>query len=98
MKRIRRLGFWRIFKRRQVEDERGSTVEFYERMIKTLAARGLQRSAGETPLEFASMTGMPDALNITHAYNRVRFGDEKLSASERAQIEEWLRKMEEKQF
>lgn len=94
VKRIRRLGFWQIFKRRQVEDERGSTVEFYERMIKTLAARGLNRSAGETPLEFASMTGMPDALKITHAYNRVRFGDEKLSANERAQIEEWLRKME----
>ncbi len=96
VKRIRRLGFWRIFKRRQVEDERGSTVEFYERMIKTLAARGLNRSTGETPLEFANMTKMPDALKITQAYNRVRFGDEKLSASERAQIEEWLRRMEGK--
>lgn len=96
VKRIRRLGFWQLFKRRQVEDERGSTVEFYERMIKTLAARGLERSAGETPLEFATMTGMPDALKITQAYNRVRFGDEKLSASERAQIEELLRRMEGK--
>jgi transglutaminase-like putative cysteine protease len=97
VKRVRRLGFWRIFKRRQVEDERGSTVEFYERMIKTLAARGLNRSAGETPLEFASATGMIDALKITEAYNRVRFGAEKLSESESAQIDEWLRKMEGKQ-
>jgi transglutaminase-like putative cysteine protease len=96
VKRIRRLGFRRTFKRRQVEDERGSKVEFYERMIKTLAARGLQRAAGETPLEFASTTGMPDALKITRAYNRVRFGDQKLSVSERAQIEEWLRRMEGK--
>jgi len=95
IKRIRRLGFWRIFRRRQVEDERGSAVEFYERMIRTLAAHGLQRSAGETPLEFASATGMPDALKITHAYNRVRFGDQRLSAEESAQIEEWLSRMEE---
>jgi transglutaminase-like putative cysteine protease len=96
VKRIRRLGFWQIFKRRQVEGRLGSTVEFYERMIKTLAARGLQRSAGETPLEFASATGMPDAVKITQAYNRVRFGDEKLSPDESAQIEEWLRRMEGK--
>lgn len=96
IKRIRRLGFWRIFRRRQVEDERGSAVEFYERMIKVLAARGLQRSAGETPLEFASATGMPDALKITHAYNRVRFGEQQLSTNESAQIEEWLRRMEGK--
>jgi hypothetical protein len=88
------LGFWRIFRRRQAEDERGSAVEFYERMIKTLASRGLERAAGETPLEFASATGMPDALKITQAYNRVRFGDEKLSASESTQIEEWLKGME----
>jgi transglutaminase-like putative cysteine protease len=96
IKRIRRLGFWQVFRRRQVEDERGSAVEFYERMMKALAARGLERAAGETPLEFASATGMPDALKITHAYNRVRFGDEKLSDNESTQIEEWLRRIEGK--
>lgn len=94
VKRIRRLGFWKIFRRRQVEDERRSAVEFYERMTKTLAARGLQRAAGETPLEFATATGMPEALKVTEIYNRVRFGDQKLSATESAQIEEWLRGME----
>jgi transglutaminase-like putative cysteine protease len=96
VRRIRRLGFWRLFRRRQAEDERASAVEFYERMIKTLAARGLKRSAGETPLEFASATKMPDALKITQAYNRVRFGDEKLSNDESAQIEEWLKGIEGK--
>lgn len=98
IKRVRRLGFWRLFRRRQVEDERGSAVEFYERMTKTLSSHGLERAAGETPLEFAAATRMPEALKITHAYNRVRFGDGKLSATESAQIEEWLKKMEEKQF
>jgi transglutaminase-like putative cysteine protease len=96
VKRVRRLGFWQIFKRRQVEDERSSVIEFYERMTKTLAAQGLERAVGETPLEFATATGMPEALQVTLAYNRVRFGDENLSASERAQIEHWLRKMEGK--
>jgi protein-glutamine gamma-glutamyltransferase len=94
VKRIRRLGFWRLLRRRQVEDGRASVVEFYERMTKSLAARGLKRAAGETPLEFAATTGMPEALKVTKAYNRVRFGDQKLSATESTQIEEWLRRME----
>jgi hypothetical protein len=97
VRRIRRQGFWRLFTRRQVEDPGRSVVEFYERMTKTLGARGLERAAGETPLEFASATGMPEAVQVTRAYNRVRFGEAKLSAAESAQIEEWLRRMEEKQ-
>jgi hypothetical protein len=94
VKRIRRLGFWRLLRRRQVEDGRGSVVEFYERMTKSLAARGLKRAAGETPLEFAAALHMPEALKVTKAYNRVRFDDQKLSATESTQIEEWLRRME----
>jgi transglutaminase-like putative cysteine protease len=94
VRRIRRLGFWRIFKRREAEDKHTSVVEFYERMTKTLAAHGLQRAQGETPLEFATALGMPEALSITRAYNRVRFGDENLSTTETAQIEEWLKGME----
>ncbi|HEX8922308.1 MAG TPA: transglutaminaseTgpA domain-containing protein [Pyrinomonadaceae bacterium] len=97
LKKIRRLGLGRLFRRRQVEDGRGSVVEFYQRMTKLLAARGLKRAAGETPLEFAAATRMPEALKITKAYNRVRFGDQKLSATESTQIEEWLKRMEGKQ-
>jgi transglutaminase-like putative cysteine protease len=93
-RRIRRLGFWRLMRRGRREYARGSAVEFYERMTKTLAARGLKRAAGETPLEFAITTGMPQALQLTKAYNRVRFGDEELSATERTQIDEWLKGME----
>ncbi|HJU54284.1 MAG TPA: DUF3488 and transglutaminase-like domain-containing protein [Pyrinomonadaceae bacterium] len=97
VRRIRRLGFWRLFSRKQAEDPHVSVVEFYERMTKTLNERGLQRAAGETPLEFAAATQLPEAMQITRAYNRVRFGDAKLSAAESKQIEEWLRRMEEKQ-
>jgi transglutaminase-like putative cysteine protease len=94
VRRLRRHGFWRIFKRREVEGKATSVVEFYERMTKTLAARGLKRSAGETPLEFAEATDLPEALKITRAYNRVRFGEENLSATEKTQIEDWLKRME----
>jgi transglutaminase-like putative cysteine protease len=97
VRRLRRLGFWRIFKRRQVEGRSTSVVEFYERMTKTLSARGLKRPAGETPLEFAEASGIPEALKITRAYNRVRFGEQSLSAVEAEQIEAWLRRMEGKQ-
>ena len=96
VRRIRRLGFWRIFSRRQVEGKPASVVEFYERMTKALAARGLQRAAGETPLEFATAVGIPEAIKVTRAYNRVRFGEQKLSKVEAEQIEEWLKGMEGK--
>lgn len=95
LRRLRRLGFWRIFKRRQVEGKGASVVEFYERMTKTLAARGLQRSGSETPLEFAEAIQIPEAIKVTRAYNRVRFGEEKLSSVEREQLEDWLRRIEE---
>jgi hypothetical protein len=98
VRRLRRSGFWRLSNRRRAEDGRASAVEFYERMTKTLAARGLKRAAGETPLEFAAATGMPEALEVTKAYNRVRFGDHKLSPTESTRIDEWLRRMEGQQF
>ncbi|MDT4955943.1 MAG: hypothetical protein QOJ02_4081 [Acidobacteriota bacterium] len=97
VRRLRRLGFWRIFNRRQVEGKQASVVEFYERMTKTLATRGLRRPPGETPLEFAEASGIPEALKITRAYNSVRFGEQNLTAVETEQIEAWLRRMEGKQ-
>ena len=97
VRRLRRLGFWRIFKPRQVEGKPSSVVEFYERMTKTLAARGLKRPPGETPLEFAEASGIPEALKITRAYNSVRYGEQRLTTVETEQIEAWLREMEGKQ-
>ena len=96
VRRIRRLGFWQSFKRHRVEGEKASVIDFYERMSKALSARGLSRAAGETPLEFAATTGIPEVINITRAYNRVRFGEQNLSQTESSQIENWLRRMEGK--
>lgn len=92
--RVRRLGLWRAlrFWRRQTEGR--SVIEFYERMTAALASRGLQRAADETPLEFATSTGMAEAMKITRAYNRVRYGEQNLSATEAAEIERWLASLE----
>ena len=67
-----------------------SRVEFYERFIKLLEAQGVRREPNQTPREFASEVGLTEAHAITDAYNRVRFGEEKLSARERREIEDLL--------
>ncbi|MBD0326157.1 MAG: transglutaminase domain-containing protein, partial [Pyrinomonadaceae bacterium] len=93
-RRIWRLGLWRAFVLRRREREGHSIVEFYERLTKVLAARGLRRAPNETPLEFAEATGLSEALLITRAYNRVRYGEEQLSKDEAEDVDRWLREME----
>lgn len=93
-RRIRRLGFWRAFKLRRRVTEGRSVIEFYERLTKVLAARGLRRAPEETPLEFATATGLDEALFITRAYNRVRYGEQQLSPTEAEEVDKWLREME----
>ncbi len=74
-----------------------SRVDFYERLIALLEKRGLKRELSQTPLEFASSVAMNEARAITNAYNRVRYGEEKLSASERKRIERLLLELERNQ-
>jgi Ca2+/Na+ antiporter len=93
-RRAWRLGLWRGLRFWRREAEGRSVIEFYERMTTVLAARGLERAENETPLEFATATGMTEAMKITRAYNRVRFGEQQLSAAEAAEIEEWLSRLE----
>ncbi len=93
--RIRRQGWRRGLKvwgfRTAAESSR---VDFYERLTALLEKRGAKRPPHQTPLEFASLVEMSEALTITRAYNRVRYGAEKLSASERTQIELMLAELE----
>ena len=94
----RRLGWQRRLRIKRQEDEAGtSAVEFYERLTKLLADRGNTRQPDETPLEFASALGRKEALMITTAYHRVRYGEESLSAAERTQIEDLLSGLERRQ-
>lgn len=92
-RRIVRLTLWRRLGERLFGSNRGSIVEFYERMVRILASKGMIREPHQTPLEFAFAAGLPEAVRITEKYNRVRFGEKKLSKEESDAIEGWLDEM-----
>ncbi len=94
-RRIHHFGWRRGLKvwRPGVEPE-GSRVDFYERLVTLLERQGIKRALHQTPLEFAYAVGNTEAEAITKAYNRVRYGAETLSASERKRIEEMLAELE----
>ncbi len=97
-RRVNRFGWRRGLKVwRAADQEEASRVEFYQRLLKALEKQGIKRELYQTPLEFASMVGVNEAQAITNAYNRVRFGEEKLSQAEREQVEELLSRLERKQ-
>ena len=76
--------------RSEIEGRTYSRVQFYERLVSLLEQRGLERDKHLTPLEFANSLKSNEAMLITRAYNRVRYGSEKLSATERKEIEKAL--------
>jgi len=76
--------------RSEIEGRTYSRVQFYERLVSLLEQRGFARDKHLTPLEFANSLNSNEALLITRAYNRVRYGSEKLSATERKEIEKAL--------
>jgi hypothetical protein len=92
-RRIVRLPLWRRLRERLFGSRRGSIIEFYERMVRILASKGLVREPHQTPLEFAYAAGMSEAVKITEKYNSVRFGEKGLSTEESAAIEDWLNSM-----
>ena len=92
--KIRVLGWWRIFVRWFGKAEPTTVIEFYERMQRVLASKGLVREAHQTPLEFAYAVNMPEAVMITKKYNGVRFGAKYLSTQETDEIDEWLNILE----
>lgn len=96
LKRIRHFGWRHALRATRAPDAPGiSAIEFYERLTSLLAARGLKRDPDQTPMEFALRLGWREVIPITQAYNRVRYGADKLSPPESKQIEEWLRGLEE---
>jgi hypothetical protein len=76
--------------RSEVEGRTYSRVQFYERLVSLLEQRGLERDKHLTPLEFADSLNSSEAMLITRAYNRVRYGSERLSPKERKEIEQAL--------
>ena len=71
-----------------------SSVQFYERLISLMEQRGWLRDRHLTPLEFANLSKSSEVLVVTRAYNRVRFGGEKLSATEKREVERALHALE----
>jgi hypothetical protein len=95
VRRVKLLG-WRKALRMSAQETGAefSTIVFYERLTNLLAQRGMLRDAHLTPLEFASRLESRVALQITLAYNRVRFGGEQLSTAELREIEHALTELE----
>jgi hypothetical protein len=67
-----------------------SSVQFYERLMSAMEQRGVSRDKHLTPLEFANTLKSNEVSLITRAYNRVRFGKERLSATETKEVERAL--------
>ena len=90
--------FWRFRWHRSAvvtgADETYSSVEFYERLLNVMEERGLSRAKHLTPLEFANTLAHTQAMTITRAYNRVRFGKQRLTATEKREIENALSELE----
>ncbi len=91
--------FWRSLWGRDLVTASGenatyATIEFYERLINALEQRGMSRDKHLTPLEFAETLDSGQALMITRAYNRVRFGRQRLTATEKREIEKALFELE----
>lgn len=93
--------FWRSLWGRNTavsdsEEATYSSVQFYERLMNAMEQRGLSRDKHLTPLEFANTLDSGQALMITRAYNRVRYGGQRLSATEKREIENALTELENK--
>ena len=93
--RVRRFGWRRGLSWSPPQtNKEASTVAFYERLTALLARRGVQRDPSLTPLEFAGSLDFQPVLFITRAYNRVRYGGQKLSPGELAEVERALSSLE----
>jgi transglutaminase-like putative cysteine protease len=91
---------WEFIQRRgsgrSLEESRTySNVQFYKKLLQVMEQRGVARDKHQTPLEFADRLKSSDALVITRAYNRVRYGGERLSASEQREVERALLTLEQ---
>lgn len=93
-RRVWRFGWRGLSLSPPHKNEEASAVAFYERLTALLSGRGVQRDPFLTPLEFAGSLDLQPVLVITLAYNRVRYGGQKLSPGELQEIEQALSSLE----
>ena len=67
-----------------------SPDEALDKATALMEQRGNLRGQDQTPLEFADKLKSSEALVITRAYNRVRFGGERLSPADQREVERAL--------
>lgn len=96
IRKLIRLKLWERLNQLIKLRKETSIVEFYQRMQKVFAKKGIKREDHQTPLEFAFALNMPQAVKITEKYNEVRFGEKNLNDDEAQEIEEWLKDLERK--
>ncbi len=66
------------------------TPAFYIEMLRILKKKGIEKTAFETPLEFAKRAGGAEVKTLTEALERVRYGMKIPSKSETSQIKSLL--------
>lgn len=96
IRRIRRLKLWERLRRRVFSKHERSMVEFYEKMLEILAAKGITRRPHQTPLEFAQATGFSEVAMITKTYNEVRFGNSELNNVQASAIDDLLNNLRDR--
>jgi protein-glutamine gamma-glutamyltransferase len=89
-----------LFKRRERKNgsDKQKVLYFYSRMLKALEKNGLKPEKGQTPVEFAKGVANHEVEKITEIYNHVRYGTRELSNSDIDLIEEYLKRIEARQF
>lgn len=86
-----RLFILPMWRRRLIRrDYRQSAVLFYEQMLAISLRAGLVKQPHQTPVEFATASGLSPIREITALYNRVRFGGAKLDDREYRRVSELL--------
>lgn len=65
----------------------------YQKMELALRRIGLKRSDHQTPLEFAHLSGIPEAVELTKRYQYHRFGGRELTKNEALEFESLIAKI-----
>jgi hypothetical protein len=93
-RKLVKSNVWATLANRITGTRQSPAVEFYETMQNILSRKGYVRDESQTPLEFAFEVGMPEAVSLTQKYNRVRFGEKKLSPEEKNEVENLIRSLQ----
>jgi protein-glutamine gamma-glutamyltransferase len=88
------LPMWR--RKLSQRDYRQSAVLFYEQMLAIARRAGLVKQPHQTPVEFATASGLSPIREITTLYNRVRFGGAKLDERESRRVSELLGELKQR--